>query len=102
MAPDEWLRDTAGGVSLLVKVIPRAGSTKIAGIRDGRLLVRLAAAPVDDAANEALIVLLATSLKIPAWTISVAGGAHSRNKQLLISGVSAGRVLSLLGPQTPP
>ena len=55
MTSFEWVRATPDGISLLVKVIPRAGVTTFAGIRDGRLLVRLAAAPVDDAANDALI-----------------------------------------------
>ena len=88
MTSCEWVRATPDGISLLVKVIPRAGVTTFAGIRDGRLLVRLAAAPVDDAANDALIAFVAKSLKIPARNVTLEKGARSRNKQLTIDGVS--------------
>ena len=54
-----------GGLMLAVRVIPRAGVTKIAGVRQERLLVRLAAAPVDGAANEALLAFLSKILSIP-------------------------------------
>lgn len=46
---------TDSGVSVTVRVTPRAGRTGIAGVRDDVLLVKLAAAPVDGAANEALV-----------------------------------------------
>lgn len=95
---EEWIHDTPDGVSLLVRVIPRAGATRLAGLRDGRLLVRLAAAPVDGAANEALISLFATILKLPPRNISVVSGARSRNKQLAITGVDAVRVRELANP----
>ena len=89
---DDWVQDTPGGVSLLVRVIPRAGATKLAGLRDGRLLVRLAAAPVDGAANDALISLFARILEVPSRNISVVSGARTRNKRLTIGGVDAARV----------
>jgi cell division initiation protein len=49
------IRQTATGVELDVRVIPRARETRITGERDGALLVRVAAPPVDDAANDRLI-----------------------------------------------
>jgi uncharacterized protein len=88
----EWLRETPNGVSLAVKVIPRAGVTKIAGTREGRLLIRLAAAPVDGAANDALIAFLAGILKVPSRQITVSAGAQSRNKLVMIAGVTEARV----------
>jgi uncharacterized protein YggU (UPF0235/DUF167 family) len=87
-------------VSLLVRVIPRAGVTKLDGTRDGRLLVRLAAPPVEGAANDALISYLARLLKIPVRNITVSAGARSRNKQLSISGVTADRVRTLTSAQS--
>jgi uncharacterized protein len=78
--------DAPEGASLLVRVIPRAGVTKISGIRDGRLLVRLAAAPVDGAANDALIALLSKSLGVPARNITVTAGQRGRNKRIVLSG----------------
>jgi hypothetical protein len=85
----EWLRDTPDGVSVAVKVIPRSGVTRIAGIREGRLLIRLAAAPVDGAANDALIAFLSGILKVPARRIRVIAGAQSRHKLVVIAEMTA-------------
>jgi uncharacterized protein (TIGR00251 family) len=92
----EWLRETPEGVSVAVKVIPRAGITKIAGTREGRLLIRLAAAPVDGAANDALITLLSGILKVPPRDVRVISGIHRRNKLVTIAGMSAERALSAI------
>ena len=70
-------------------MIPRAGVTKVAGVRDNRLLIRLAAAPVDGAANDALIAFLSEALDIPSRNISIAAGEHSRNKTVALSGMNA-------------
>jgi uncharacterized protein (TIGR00251 family) len=97
---DEWLQETSDGVSLAVKVIPRAGATKIAGTREGRLLIRLAAAPVDGAANDALIAFLSGILKVPARHITVASGAHNRNKLVAIAGMTVERARSAMAVST--
>jgi uncharacterized protein (TIGR00251 family) len=94
----EWLRETPDGVSLAVKVIPRAGVTTIAGTRNGRLLIRLAAAPVDGAANDALVAFLAEILNLPARHVRVKAGAQSRNKLVMITGMTAARASSLILP----
>jgi len=91
-----WVRETPDGVSLDVKVIPRAGVTKVAGIRDGRLLVRLAAAPVDGAANDALVAFLSAILKLPGRNIRVESGARSRIKQVRIAGTTVAQVSRVL------
>ena len=94
-APDPFvdaISQSAEGVSLLVRVIPRSGTTRIDGMRDGRLLVRLAAAPVDGAANDALVAFFSQLLKMPARNITVAAGCQSRNKRLLLSGTTLSAV----------
>ena len=48
-----------------MRVVPRAGRSGFAGLRDGAILVRLTAAPVDGAANEELIALIARTLRVP-------------------------------------
>ena len=53
------------GVSVTVRVTPRAGKTAIAGVREDVLFVKLAAAPVDGAANDALVALLADAFELP-------------------------------------
>jgi hypothetical protein len=55
-------------------------------VRDGSLSVKLAAAPVDGAANEALIELLARALDVPKRAIAIVSGHHSRSKRVHISG----------------
>jgi uncharacterized protein (TIGR00251 family) len=100
MTSGEWVQATPDGVSLFVKVIPRAGTTKVAGIREGRLLIRLAAPPVEGAANDALIAFLAESLDLPRRHIRLETGVSSRNKHLKISGMTAAQVAQALSPST--
>ena len=90
------LSETAQGVALAVRVMPRAGVTKIAGIRNDRLLVRLAAAPVDGAANDALLTFLSKALAIPSRHISMTTGHKSRDKTILLSGLTRADVESRL------
>ena len=61
----------------------------LAGTRDGALLIRLAAAPVDGAANVELIAFLARLLDIPKRQIAIVSGDKSRQKRVRISGVTA-------------
>jgi uncharacterized protein (TIGR00251 family) len=100
MKSGDWVRETPDGVSLDVKVIPRAGVTRVAGIREGRLLVRLAAAPVDGAANDALVSFLSELLKLPGRNIHIESGARSRNKQVRIAGTTVAQILRVLAPAT--
>jgi uncharacterized protein (TIGR00251 family) len=65
-------------------------------VRDGALLVRLAAAPVDGAANDELIALLSRSLKIPKRDIAIVSGERSRSKRIRIAGLDREQVLARL------
>jgi uncharacterized protein (TIGR00251 family) len=79
-----------------VRVVPRAGRSGVAGMRDGALLVRLAAAPVDGAANAELIELLARSLGLPKRRIEIVSGDRSRSKRVRIVGLDARVALTTL------
>lgn len=85
-----WVRAHAGGIRLDVRVIPRASKTVIAGERDGALLIRLAAPPVDGAANDALVAFLARALDVPRRNITLVHGETARAKSLDIAGVTEG------------
>jgi uncharacterized protein (TIGR00251 family) len=89
---------TAGpaGISLAVRVIPRGGRTAIAGIRGEALLVRLAAAPVDGAANDALIALLSETLDCPRRDVSLVSGHQSQSKRVTIRGLNEAQVAARL------
>jgi uncharacterized protein len=77
-------------------VIPRARKSEIAGVRDGALLVRVAAPPVDSAANLALIELLAATVNVPRRAIRISAGETSRHKRVAIDGVTARRIAECL------
>lgn len=87
---------TTGGVLIDVRVIPRAGKSGIAGTRDGALLVRLNAPPVEGAANAELIEVLAKALDVPRRSVTLVSGARARQKRLRVSGVSEDEVRSKL------
>lgn len=71
-----------------VFVQPRAGKTGLVGLHDGHPKIRLAAPPVDGAANAALIEFVAGLLKIAKSRVRVVGGRASRRKVLEIDGVA--------------
>jgi uncharacterized protein len=79
---------TGASATLLVRVVPRSGRTAVAGKRGDALLVRLAAAPVDGAANDALIAFLADLLHCPRRAIAIVSGVRARDKRLHIDGLS--------------
>ena len=79
-----------------VRVIPRAGRSGFAGLRDGAVLVRLAAAPVDGAANDELIALLARALHLPKRDITITSGERSRSKRIRVAGMNRAQVLACL------
>jgi len=78
----------AADVVIDVRVIPRARKSQFDGIRDGRIVVRLAAPPVDNAANEALVAFLAEALGLPRRNLRIAAGERSRNKRVEIGGAT--------------
>ena len=77
-------------------MIPRAGRSGFAGLREGALLVKLAAAPVDGVANDELIALLAKTLKIPKRDISLVSGERSRTKRIRIDGMDRDEAIARL------
>lgn len=85
-----------------VRVVPRAGKSGVAGMRDGALLVRLAAAPVDGAANAELIAVLADALHLPKRSIQIVSGDRSRAKRVRVDGMGLDAVLAALKLDPPP
>jgi len=79
-------------VTFAVRVIPRAGRSAIAGVRGDALLVRLAAPPVDGAANVALIAFLARLFDRPKRDVAIVAGPSSRDKRVAIGGLTTDAV----------
>lgn len=90
------IHQTATGVEIEVRVIPRAGRSAVAGERDGRVLIRLSAPPVDGAANDALIEFLASLFDCAKRQIRIVSGEKSRSKRVAVTGVSAATVTQRL------
>ena len=86
------LRQTPAGVRVEVRVMPRAPRTAIAGVRDGRLVIRVTAPPVDRAANEAVVLALAAALDVPRRAVRIVAGETARNKSLEVTGLGAADV----------
>jgi uncharacterized protein (TIGR00251 family) len=86
------------GATILIRVIPRAGRTGLAGRRGEAILVRLAAAPVEGAANHALVAALADLLGCPRRAISIVSGEKSRDKRVRVEGSTAEELERRLSP----
>ena len=82
--PANFLRETSGGTLLSIKLQPRASRNEIGEPLGDELKVKVAALPVDSAANKALIELLAKTLDHPRSQIEIIRGQTSRHKTLLL------------------
>ncbi len=84
-------------VRLTVRLQPRSSRDEVIDWNDeGALRVRVKAAPVKGAANEALIQLLAKTLGVPKRDICLVAGATGRNKIVEIIGLTADDLKSRL------
>lgn len=90
------IRDTAAGVEIEVRIIPRAKRTSIDGVRQGALLIRVAAAPADNAANGAVLELLSDALRLPRRALKIISGSKDRRKRIAVDGVTADLVRTRL------
>ncbi len=79
-----------------VRVVPRASKTCVAGEQEGALRVRVAAPPVEGAANAELTRFLARTLGVPARAVEIVGGQTSKNKRVRVDGARVEQLLSLV------
>jgi uncharacterized protein YggU (UPF0235/DUF167 family) len=73
----------------------------MAGERDGALLVRVAAPPVDDTANDRLVDYFARLAQRPRSAIRLVSGAHRRTKRVAIDGISVDSMRELIRGHQP-
>ncbi|CCF86123.1 DUF167 domain-containing protein [Nitrolancea hollandica] len=90
------LRETADGVLIPVQVVPRASRTGIDGEVEGALRVRLAAPPVEGAANRELLEFLAKRLRLPKRDLMLESGERSKRKSVRVRGLSRQEILERL------
>jgi uncharacterized protein (TIGR00251 family) len=75
--------------NVVVHVVPRAKVTEVVGRHGDAVRIRLAAPPVDGAANAELVRFLADRLGVPQSAVTIVRGAAGRRKTVAILGVTA-------------
>lgn len=82
-----------------VHVVPRARRTELAGLHGNAVKVRVAAPPVEGAANAELIRFIAERLGVPRRQVEIAAGVGARDKVLLVSGMTSEMARGRLTPE---
>ena len=95
--PDQWARLEANGVVLTVHLQPNASRTECAGFHGEALKVRIAAPPVDGAANAALVRFLADRMSLSSRDVTILSGTSSRSKRVLLRRATLATVKDRLG-----
>ena len=90
-----WFTENKDGITLTVRVIPRASRSEIVGEHGDALKIKLASPPVDGAANEELIKLLSKRLDVPRSDIEIVAGHTAKLKRLSIRGVTPDKLKAL-------
>ena len=98
MIAPAYLRAQPDGVLLSIKLQPRASVNEIGQPLGNELRIRVTAPPVDAAANEALVRLLADKLKWPRGRVDLIRGQSSRHKVVKLYGLSTAEVIARLFP----
>ncbi len=97
MSTPAYLKAQGDGVVLSIKVQPRASKNEIGEAMGAELKVKVTAPPVDSAANEAVLRLLADVLDCPRGSVQLIRGNTSRHKQILIQRMPLETVVAKLG-----
>lgn len=90
------VQDTKDGAILTVHIQPRASTTECVGIHGDAIKIRVAAPPIDGAANDELTRFLARQLSVPTSSVRIHSGASSRHKRVLVKGATARLILARL------
>jgi uncharacterized protein (TIGR00251 family) len=101
MTIPNYLRVQPDGVLLSVKLQPRASANAIVGVAGDALRIKVTAPPVDSAANEALIELLAEIFDCAKSRVQLVRGHTSRHKLIKLHGFTTAEILRALPANTP-
>ena len=96
MPPASFLKETAGGTLLSIKLQPRASKNEIGASLGDELKIKVTAPPVDAAANQALVELLAEKLSCSRGKVELLRGQTSRHKTVMLHGFTPVEILPLL------
>ena len=84
MTPKFSVKESKNGLTFDIQVTPRASRAEIAGVQDDALKVKVTALPVEGAANEACIKLLAKELALKKSQLEIFAGGKSRRKTVVV------------------
>lgn len=90
------LKDLPDGMTVKVKVQPRAAKNEICGIMEDALRLRLTSPPVDGEANAACAAFLAHFVGVAKSKVTILHGLTSRSKTIKIDGISKTQFLDRL------
>ena len=93
--------ESRDGIVFKVQVVPRAPRSEIVGEHNGALRIRVAAAPVDGAANEELVRLLARALHVPRSAVEITAGHSGKLKTVRVAGLELSAIKKLFVSQGP-
>jgi hypothetical protein len=96
MSMPDFLRVQSDGILLSIKLQPRASTNEIGDPLGNELRIKVTAPPVDAAANEALVRLLAKALDCPRNQVELVRGQTSRHKAVKLHGLTVDTVLQRL------
>jgi uncharacterized protein len=90
------ITEADGAITFEVQVVPRASRDRLGPVHGDRLKVQLTAPPVDGAANEALVALVARALGRARADVRIVRGLSGRKKTLRVAGTTRAALLSLV------
>ncbi len=82
------ITETDGDLILSVRIVPRAAKSEIVGEHGGALKIRIAAPPIDGAANAELVKILSKTFGVSKSRIEILSGQTSKTKQIKICGIN--------------
>lgn len=91
------IKQQGDGVTIRLRVQPKASKNEVSGFWEGALRVRITAPPVDGAANQACIQLLSRLLGVAKGRLEIVQGHTGRNKVVRIVGLTGQEVRDKLG-----
>jgi uncharacterized protein len=92
--------DKDGPITFAVRVVPRSSKSEIVGEHDGALKVKLASPPVDGAANDELVKLLAKGFGVPRSAVEIVSGHASKTKTVRVRGAAQDEIAAVLQQKT--
>jgi len=92
-----YYSENDGALTFRVQVVPRASRSAIVGAHDASLRVRIAAPPVDGAANDELVRVLSKAFGVSKSSVEIIAGQTSKRKEVRVKGATPEVLRTLAG-----